>query len=156
MNFQEVSILIEKSLQGLKLDTATCRGAKEGQWSFKQKDATIWIDVFSFPSAPEKFYIQVMSPLCAIPDKNKEAFYQDLLEINYMMYGSWMCKKDSWLYVLSLREIDNIDQTEIDLMFDRVAFYSIDYYSKLTFKYQGSWTPKPQNTTGGSTPPNAV
>lgn len=72
------------------------------------------------------------------------------------MYGSWMCKKDSWLYVLSLREIDNIDQTEIDLMFDRVAFYSIDYYSKLTFKYQGSWTPKPQNTTGGSTPPNAV
>jgi len=78
-----------------------------------------------------------MSPLCAVPDKNAEAFFQDLLEINYKMYGSWMCKKENWIYVLSLREADGLDQSEVDATLDRVAFYSTDYYSKLSFKYEG-------------------
>lgn len=142
MQLKEITPLIENSIAGLKLDVATSRGAKEGQWSIKVKDASVWIDVFDFATTPGKFYLQVMSPLCAVPDKKKDEFSWDLLEINYKMYGSWMCKKENWIYVLSLREADGLDQSEIDATLDRVAFYSSDYYSKLSFKYEGCWLPK--------------
>lgn len=143
MNLQEITPLVETSLAGLKVDPALCRGAKPGQWSYKLKDATVWIDVYTSEANNGKWYFQVMSPLCAVPDDRQLEFFQDLMEINYKMYGSWMCKKDGWLYVISLRETVNIDQSEIDATLDRVAFYSTDYFSKLSFKYQGAWKPKP-------------
>ena len=155
MNLQEISQLIETSIAGLKIDVQTSRGEKAGQWSYKSKDASIWIDVFDFPSAPGKFYLQIMSPLCAVPDKKADEFCQDLLEINYKMYGSWMCKKSNWIYVLSLREADGLDQSEIDITLDRVAFYSTDYYSKLSFKYEGCWLPKNNSSNSVNDTPGA-
>ena len=144
--------MIETSIAGLKLDVAASRGAKPGQWSIKIKDANVWIDVFDFPTTPGKFYLQVMSPLCAVPDKKKDEFSWDLLEINYKMYGSWMCKKENWIYVLSLRQTAGLDQSEIDATLDRVGFYSSDYYSKLTFKYEGCWLPKAPADISPGTP----
>lgn len=152
MNLSEISKLVETSIAGLKIDAAACRGEKEGQWSFKMKGATVWIDAFNFPANPEKYYFQVMSPLCAVPDKRADAFFQDLLEINYKMYGSWMCKKENWMYVLSLREAEGLDQSEVDRIFDNVAFYSADYFSKLSFKYEGCWLPKPVASNTGTIP----
>ncbi len=145
MTLSDISPLIESSLVSLNLDPTACRGANPGQWTYTMKDATMWIDAFSFPAQPEVYYIQVMSPLCAVPDKRADAFFQDLLEINYKMYGSWMCKKDGWIYVLSLREAEGLDKKELDATLNRVSFYSTDYYSKLSFKYEDCWLPK---TTG--------
>lgn len=150
MNLAEITPLVETSIAGLKVDPVLCCGQKPGQWSYKLKDATVWIDVFTMESNPNKWYIQVMSPLCAIPDRKAPEFYQDLLEINYKMFGAWMCKRDGWLYVLNLRETENIDQSEIDATLDRVAFYSTDYYAKLSFKYEGCWNPKPPVSTEGN------
>ncbi|MFY9307424.1 MAG: YbjN domain-containing protein [Bacteroidia bacterium] len=143
MQLKEISQLVETSIAGLKLDVSTSRGAKDGQWSLKIKDASVWIDAFDFPNNPGRFYLQVMSPLCAVPDKKADEFAWDLLEINYNLYGCAMCKKEGWLYVLSLREAAGLDQSEVDAIIDRVSFYSTDYYSKLSFKYQGCWLPKP-------------
>lgn len=143
MQLNEITPLIEASLAGLKVDPALCRGEKPGQWSYKLKDATVWIDVFTSDVNQGKWYIQIMSPLCAVPDHKSAEFFQDLLEINYKLYGSWIAKKDGWIYIMSLRETVNIDQTEIDATLDRVAFYSSDYYAKLSFKYEGCWKPKP-------------
>lgn len=143
MNIAQITPLVEASIAGLKVDPALCRGEKPGQWSYKLKDANIWIDVFNFESNPAKFYLQVMSPLCVLPDKKTEEFALDILEINYKMIGASICKRNDWLYVINIRETDNIDQSEIDATFDRVGFYSTDYYAKLAFKYEGCWTPKP-------------
>ena len=141
MNIEQVSPLIEASIAGLKVDPALCRGQKPGQWSYKLKDASVWIDVFAFDTNPGKFYLQVMSPLCAMPEKKQLEFLTDILEINYKIVGCSICKKGDWLYILNLRETDNIDQSEIDATLDRVAFYSTDYYAKLAFKYEGCWAP---------------
>jgi hypothetical protein len=152
MNLNDVSQVIETSLAALKLDPAACRGEKPGQWSYTMKDATIWIDAFNFAKDPDIYYVQVMSPLCAVPDSKVEAFFQDLLEINAKMYGSWMCKKTGWIYVMSLREADGLDNNELNATLDRVSFYSTDYYSKLSFKYEGCWLPKTDTNTGGTAP----
>lgn len=157
MTYNEIQELIEKSISGLGIDAATSRGSKQGQWTIKIKDAEIWIDAFDFSSKPGVYYIQVMSPLCAVPDKKTEEFAWDLLEINRNMYNCAMCKKDNWMYVISLREADGMEQAEIDLIIDRVAYYSTDFYNKLSFKYQGCWTPKTENTnTNSGKPPGAA
>jgi hypothetical protein len=149
MTYDEIAALVEKSIEGLKVDPALCRGQKKGQWSLKLKDASVWIDVFNFETNPDRWYFQVMSPLLAVPDRNKEAFFQDLLEINYSLYGTSICKRDGWFYVLHLREAIGIDQGEIDRAVDRVGAYSTEYWAKLDFKYKGNWDPKTDTNSGG-------
>ncbi|MBS1680089.1 MAG: YbjN domain-containing protein [Bacteroidetes bacterium] len=146
MDLNQTSALVEDSIRGLKVDPALCRGQKPGQWSIIYKGATVWIDVFSFQDNPARWYFQVMSPLLAVPDKNLESFYQNLLEINHSLYGSWICKKNDWTYVMFLREADGLDINEVNATLDRVAFYSSDWLGKLKFKFEGSWLPKPTTT----------
>ncbi len=149
MNLESASVLVEASIRGLNVDPALCRGEKAGQWSLKIKDANIWIDVFNFATTPDKWYLQVMSPLFKMPEKNVEGVALDLLELGYNMYTCGIVKKDNWFYILGLRPANDLNQGEIDYMIDKVAFYSSDFYSKMTFKYSGSWPPAPPVNTGG-------
>lgn len=145
MSYDATAFLIEQSIADLNVDPGLCRGEKIGQWSLTYKGSTVWIDLFNFPDKPEKYYFQVMSPLLRVPDRNQEAFFKNVLEVNHHLYGSWISIKNDWLYVMCLREADNLDKTEIDATLDRVAFYSADYHGKLAFKFEGSWDPKPQD-----------
>ncbi|MDD2386292.1 MAG: YbjN domain-containing protein [Bacteroidales bacterium] len=139
-----LSEYIESSIKEVGIDPISAKGQKEGQWTFKYKKSTIWVDVFSYPTNPDKYYFQVMSPLCKMVDENKEEFAIDLLEINYSLYGCWICKKEGWIYVLNLREADNLQKEEIDATIDRVAAYSSEYWGKLSFKYKNAWEVKTQ------------
>lgn len=150
MDLQQTSALVEESIRGLKVDPVACRGQKEGQWSLIYRGSTVWIDVFNFQDNPTRWYFQMMSPLLPVPDKNVESFYQNCLEINHNLYGSWISKKGDWLYVMFLREAAGLDLNEINATLDRVAIYSSDYNGKLKFKFEGSWLPKdtrPKATT---------
>lgn len=151
MNLEETTRIINASLSGLKMDPNSCKGEKPGQWNLKIKDSTVWIDVFNFESQPDRWYIQVMSPLLAVPQRNVEGIMQDALEINHKLYGCSICKKGNWFYVISLRETQGLDQSELDATIDRVGIYSSDYYSKLSFKYEGSWD-KTTSDAGGPAP----
>ena len=153
MDLTQTSVLIENSIRDLKVDPVACRGQKPGQWSLLYKGATVWLDVFNFQNNPDRWYFQVMSPLVEVPDKNLESFYQNLLEINHNLYGSWISKKDQWVYVMSLREAAGLDQNEVNATMDRVAFYSSDYQGKIKFKFEGSWLPKDTRVSGGSDQP---
>jgi hypothetical protein len=135
---------LEQSLEEIGIDAYRTRGKKDGQWSFKYKNSDVWIDIYSYPEKPDNYYFQVMSPLCKmIDDKNNENdFLIDLLEFNYNMYNCAICKKEQWFYVLHLREVNNIQKPEIDNAIDRVAFYSADCWSKLSFKYKNAWKKK--------------
>lgn len=141
MNFYELSHLIETSISDLKLDPAACRGEKEGQWSLKIKDSTVWIDAFNFESRPEVYYFQVMSPLFKVPDILNNEIMIDLLEYAYSMYSCSICKKGDWYYVLHLRDAKGLEQSEVDSAIDRVGHYSSDIYSKFSFKYAAAFPP---------------
>jgi hypothetical protein len=150
MNLDEASVLVEKSIKGLNIDPVASRNEKPGKWSITVKDSTVWIDVFNFSTNPAKYYLQVCSPLLAAPERSLEAFCLDVLELNFEMYNCAICKRNNWFYVLALREIDGLNQSEIDAIIDKVAYYSSDYYSKLSFKYKGCWpSPAAPTTTTG-------
>lgn len=150
MDFNQTSALVEEAIRGLHVDPVLCRGQKQGQWSIIYKGSTVWIDVFNFQATPDLWYFQVMSPLLMVPDKNVDSFYQNLLEINHTLFGSWICKKGDWTYVMFLREAAGLDLHEINATLDRVAFYCSDYKGKLNFKFEGSWLPKTDRPAGGS------
>lgn len=154
MNLQEASALVEDSIKGLNIDPVASRKETSGQWNITVNGAPVYIDVFNFQTNPDNYYLQICSPLLKVPVKNNEAFYQDLLEINYDMYSCAICKKGDWFYVLSLRPTKGLDQTEVNWIMDKVAFYSNDYYSKLSFKYKDCWPPAPpaDTVTGNKAP----
>jgi hypothetical protein len=150
MDFNQTSALVEEAIRGLNVDPALCRGQNQGQWSIIYKGSTVWIDVFNLQATPDRWYFQVMSPLLLVPDKNVDSFYQNLLEVNHTLFGSWICKKGDWTYVMFLREAAGLDLSEINATLDRVAFYCSDYKGKLTFKFEGSWLPKTSRPEGGT------
>jgi hypothetical protein len=150
MDLNEIGKMIEASLEGLKIDVAEARGDKPGQWAYKMSDSTIWIDVYDLPAKPGVYYMRVLSPLMAMPDKKVDEFLQDLLEINFKLFNAAMAKKGDWIYLINLRQTQDLNQTEIDSILDQIAFYSSDYYAKLSFKYEGCWLPK--TTEAGGTP----
>ncbi len=127
MDLIQTSALVEDAIRGLKVDPALCRGQKPGQWSIIYKGATVWIDVFNFRIPHPLVLSNLMSPLLILPDKNLESFYQNLLEINHTLFGSWICKKNDWTYVMFLREAAGLDLNEINATLDRVAYYCSDY-----------------------------
>ena len=141
MDLVQTSALVEQSIKGLNVDPVLCRGQNPGQWALTYKGVTVWIDVFQ-NTQNKNWYFQVMSPLLAVPDKNLESFYQNLLEVNHILYGCAVCKKDAWTYVMSLREAAGLDINEVNATLDRVAYYCSDYQGKLKFKFEGSWLPK--------------
>jgi hypothetical protein len=148
MDLNQTSALVEQSIKLLNVDPALCRGQMPGQWSIIYKGATVWIDVFQ-NTQNKSWYFQAMSPLLQVPDKNKETFFDSVLEINRILYGSWICKKEDWTYVMSLREAAGLDLNEVNATLDRVAFYCSDYQGKLKFKFEGSWLPKTTTPNGG-------
>ena len=135
INFEEVCQLVEKSLEGLKVDPAQCREDKPGKWTTVINNSQVWIDVFNFEAKPEVNYFQVSSPLFKIPEIQREEIQTDLLEFAYSMYGCSVCKRGEWYFVLHLREAMGLGQSEVDKNIDRVAHYSNDIYQKFKFKY---------------------
>lgn len=137
---------IEKSLEEIGIDPYKTRGKKDGQWDFRHKNSDIYLDILPKAGKTDEFTFQALSPLCKMVDTKIEEFAIDLLEINYLLYDCTICKVKDRIYVLHVCDADDLSKQDIDKIIDRVAFYSADYWSKLSFKYKGAWDEsKPNN-----------
>jgi len=126
--------MVESSIKELGIDPAACRGEQPGQWSLKKGSASVWIDVWHIESEG-RGYFQVLSPVMQIPTTNLEAFYQELLELNYTLYGVAFVKFKDWVYVKLIRETDGLEQKEAVATINRVGWYADEYDDKLKVKY---------------------
>jgi hypothetical protein len=145
MDIKEYYTLVENSIKALGVDPNVCKGEKEGQYNLKKGGASVWIDIFD-SQINSRPYFQVMSPMLQIPQSNTEAFFQDLLEINYELYSVAMVKFKDWIYLKFVRECEGLSQIEVDTAIDRVGFYSDDFYKKLSFKYKNDLAAPGANT----------
>lgn len=135
LSFEESCRMVEKSLEGLKVDPVKCRGDIRGRWTVVISGGEVWIDIVTSKQDAHTHYFQVMSPLFKLPETNQQGIALDLLDYAHGMYGTSVCKKENWFFVMHLREVEGLDQTELDKAIDRVGFYSNDIYSKFKFKY---------------------
>jgi hypothetical protein len=118
--------LVDNVIRKLGVDPEICRGEKPGQWNLKKGSASIWVDVWKLEDK-DYGYIQIMGPVCEVPEEKKLEFYQELLEVNHTLYSCALTKFEKWIYVKSIRELEDLNESEIDAMFDRVGYYA-DYY----------------------------
>ena len=117
------------------VDPAIWRGQKPGQWSMQKGSASVWVDVWHIEQE-NRAYFQVLAPVMQVPDPSRQhAFFQELLELNYTLYGVAFVKFNDWIYVKLIRECDGLEQKEAAATINRVGWYADEYDDKLKVKY---------------------
>lgn len=69
--------MVDDAIADLGLNPEETRGQQEGQWNLKKGRFDIMVDVWE---QEQQYIFQVVAPLCGMPDENREAFMQHLLE----------------------------------------------------------------------------
>ncbi len=126
--------IVETCIKELGIDPATTRGELEGQWNLKRGSASVWVDVWEMDSN-KQVYFQLLSPVVGVPAENREAFFNELLQINHTLYGVAFTVKDNYAYIKMIREAQGLDKSEASAMLDRIGFYADKYDDMLRDKY---------------------
>ncbi len=134
--------MVENVIRTLGVDPAQCRGEKEGMWRVFKGSAEVWIDIWNIENE-SRGYFQVMAPIMPVPADNCEQFFRELLELNDQMFGVSFSLFKEWCYIKTIREVENLEQTEIASTLNRVGNYSDQFDEVLKTKYGA--IPPPQN-----------
>jgi hypothetical protein len=129
--------IVENCIRNLGVDPALCRGENAGQWSLKKGSASVWIDVWHI-EREGRAYCQVMCPVMEINTPDKEAFFRELLEINYKLFGCAFTIYNNWTWLKVIRECDGMDENETAAMINRIGVYSDQYDDYLIGKYNAA------------------
>jgi len=133
-DLQQYFAMVERVITGFGVDPAVCRGDKPGMWRLYKGSAEVWIDIWHV-EREERAYFQAMSPVMPVPTQNREAFYKELLELSDQMYGVAFTIYKDWAYIKVIREVNKLDQDEIEATLNRVGIYADDYDDMLKTKY---------------------
>jgi hypothetical protein len=131
--------IIENCIRKLGADPAKSRGEKPGQWDLKKGSANVWIDIWqekqSADSTDNYGYFQAMAPVVLVPGQNQEEFYKELLSINHKLYGVGFTVFENWAYIKTVRELQDLSESEALAMINRVGNYADEYDDILQQKY---------------------
>lgn len=136
-NLQAYFNMVEACISRLGLDPTTVRGEKEGQWNLQKGSAPVWVDVF-YDSHNDTNYIQIMSPIVEVPANNTIAFYEEVLKKGHDLFGVGFTQHDKWIYIKTIRECDDLQETEITAMLNRVGTYADEYDDYFKNKYHAN------------------
>ena len=139
-NLQHYYEIIENCIRSLSVDPAQCRGEKPGQWDLKKGSANVWIDIWR-PEGTAEGYFQAMAPVVKIPPTNHELFFREILEISHQLYGVAMTLYEDWIYVKTVRELQDLSQNEAMAMLNRIGHYADEFDDVLQRKYHPSSAP---------------
>lgn len=118
---QQTCQLIEEVLASLGLNVEECRGEKEGQWNLRKGSFDIMVDAWEEQG---QVLFQVLCPLCALPDENKEAFYLYLLQRNHELSAIAYTVFEQNVYLKHTREANGLTKEEILNLLSKTAFYA--------------------------------
>lgn len=135
---------IENVIRRKGVDPAVCRGEKPGQWNLKRGSANVWIDVWKVKDQ-DYGYMQIMAPVVAVPQIKREEFFEEILETNHKLYGVGMTKFKEWIYLKAIRELDGLDESEVESTLNRIGVYADDYDDYFKEKYHGETGRAPES-----------
>lgn len=118
---QQTCQLTEEVLVSLGLNAEECRGEKEGQWNLKKGSFDIMVDAWEEQG---QVLFQVLCPLCALPEENKEAFYLYLLQRNHELSSIAYTVFEGNVYLKHTREANGLTKEEILNLLSKTAFYA--------------------------------
>lgn len=119
--FQQTCQLIEDTITSLGVSAEECRGEHAGQWNLKKGNFDIMADVWEEQGI---MLFQVLCPLCALPEENKEAFYRFLLERNHQLSAIAYTVFEGNVYLKHTREANGLTKEEVLNLLSKTAFYA--------------------------------
>lgn len=126
--------MVEACIREIGLEPSTVRSEKPGQWNLQKGSAPVWVDVF-YDDHNKCSYIQMLSPVVEVPSNNTIAFYEEVLKKGHDLFGVAFTQFDKWLYIKSIRECENLQQSEVMAMLNRVGVYADDFDDYFKNKY---------------------
>ena len=131
--------LVENHLESEGLDLETVRKKSKDDhpyWAFAQGSAAVRIHLIAGPEERGINYFQVVSPVLVLPEENREALFQRLLELNADQL--WMCgfaiRNDTVLLTADRTTVD-LDRSEVVEMIERVAAYADKFDDELAEEF---------------------
>ena len=126
--------MMDTIIASFGVDPSACKSETPGQWNLKKGSAPVWVDIWKVQDQ-EYGYMQIMAPICNVPVDNQHLFTKELLEINHQLYGVAFTIFKDWAYLKIIRELDGLDQSEAEAMFNRIGNYADQYDDILKGKY---------------------
>ncbi len=106
---------------------------EDGFTQVSRGSATVGINVVE-----QKGFILFLAPIMEVPDKNKEALYRKLLELNYLATedGAFAIDEETGkVYLRALRSLEALDFEEFVDMLDTVARVADEYDDQLRAQF---------------------
>jgi hypothetical protein len=106
---------------------------EDGFTQVSRGSATVGINVVE-----QKGFILFLAPIMEVPEKNKEALYRKLLELNYLATedGAFAIDEESGkVYLRALRSLEALDFEEFVDMLDTVARVADEYDDQLRAQF---------------------
>jgi hypothetical protein len=113
--------IVEEAITALGIPAELTRAPQAGQWNLKKGEFDILIDVWE---QEKQFLFQIVSPICHVPDKNKEAFYLHLLNRNYGLSSMAYAIMEDSVLIKYTSEANNLTPEIILNLLTKAAFYA--------------------------------
>lgn len=113
--------LVDDAIIELGLNADETKGELPGQWNLKKGKFDIMVDVWE---QEKQFLFQVVSPLCSLPDENKEGFMLHLLQKNYGLSSLAYAIMDDSVFLKHTTEMASLTKENIVMLLTKTAFYA--------------------------------
>lgn len=113
--------LVDTAVAELGLNPDDVRGEQPGQWNLKKGKFDIMIDVWE---QENQILFQVVSPLCLLPDDNREAFLMHILQKNYGMSSIAYSIMEDSVFLKHTTEANTLTKELILMLLSKTAFYA--------------------------------
>jgi hypothetical protein len=113
--------IVEEAIAALGIPAEQSRAEQPGQWNLKKGKFDIMMDLWE---QEKQFLFQIVVPICALPDENKEAFFLHLLNRNYGMSSMAYAIMDDSVFVKYTSEANTLTNEIILNLLTKAAFYA--------------------------------
>ena len=113
--------LVDTAIGELGLNPDETRGEQPGQWNLKKGKFDIMVDVWE---QENQFLFQIVSPLCGLPDENREGFLLHLLQKNYGMSSLAYAIMEDAVFLKHTTEMASLTKENIVMLLTKTAFYA--------------------------------
>jgi hypothetical protein len=130
--------IVEEGIDQLGVNAQEARGENDGEWNLKRGTASVWIDLW-YIEEEQGAYFQVMSPIMTLPEDetNMYKLTLELLKINYTLFGVGFAVQEDGVYLKNIREVEELDPSEVVYMIGRCGNYGDSYNDELVKKFGG-------------------
>lgn len=130
--------IVEDGIQQLGVNAEEARGENDGEWNLKRGTASVWIDLW-YIEEEQGAYFQVMTPIMTLPEDETNLYKLtlELLKINYTLFGVAFAVHEDGVYLKNIREVEELDPSEVVYMIGRCGNYGDNYNDELVKKFGG-------------------